>query len=323
MIIEILILLISFIIFAYIGDYLVLALEFISHRLKIPETVVGATFAAIGSSAPEFGTSLFSVIEKHPDVGLGTIIGSAIFNILVIIGLSAVFQKMMKGKNRKLDKKVLWRDALFYFVATIFLFLFISDGAVTRTEAIALLLVYGIYVGVMYIDSRRGNGKIIELPEEHNMTSKKAIIYVIGGVLIIFAATHFMVNAIISLAPNIGLSEVVLSLIIVAAGTSIPDLFVSIAAAKRGRMGMAVSNAIGSNTFDILVCLGFPLATQQSTEVIGDIGLSMLFLIASLILIIFMILHKWHISKKEGIILFLLYLIYAAFIFGLFNGLMP
>ena len=184
-------------------------------------------------------------------------------------------------------------------------------------------LVYGIYVGVMYIDSRRGNGKIIELPEEHNMTGQKAVIYVAGGLLIIFTATHFMVDEIISLAPNIGLSEVVLSLIVVAAGTSVPDLFVSIAAAKRGRMGMAVSNAIGSNTFDILVCLGFPLATQASTQVVGDVNLSMLFLIASLIIVIFMILHKWHISKKEGIILFSLYVLYAAFVFGVFSWLVP
>ncbi len=319
MIIEIIILLACFIIFAVIGDYLVLGLEFISHKLKIPETVVGATFAAIGSSAPEFGTSLFSVVKAHPDVGLGTIIGSAIFNILVIVGLSAVFQKKLNGKNRKLDKKVLWRDALFYAVATILLYLFILDGALTRIEAIALLITYVAYVGVMYIDSKRGDGDIILLEEGHNMTWAKAIIYVAGGILVIFSATHFMVDAIITLAPNIGLTEVVLSLIIVAAGTSVPDLFVSIAAAKRGRMGMAISNAIGSNTFDILVCLGFPLATQHSTKVVSDIGLSMLFLIASLIVVIVMIAHKWHINKKEGVILFSLYLIYAGFIFGVFR----
>ncbi|MBS3815654.1 MAG: sodium:calcium antiporter, partial [Hadesarchaea archaeon] len=138
--IEVLVIIISFVVLERGSDYLVRGLGSISENFGISEAVLGASIAAMGSSAPEFGSSVFSVIQGHPNIGLGTIIGSAIFNVTVIIGAVALFGKY------KLSQRVFYRDGLFYFLTVGITILSVIDGSISRIEAIIWVIVFFAYI---------------------------------------------------------------------------------------------------------------------------------------------------------------------------------
>ena len=307
-----------------ICDVMVEGLTCLAHRFKIPQSVAGATLAAISSSAPEFGTSLFSIVitegGKFPEIGLGTILGSAIFNVFVIIGVCALFKKL------KILPRVYSRDGVFYFVTVILLAFVLRDGKITLWEAVGGLVLYGIYGIILYLDIKRH-------PEEQEevtmMPTWQALLFFIGSVAVIGGACHILVEATIKLSTLAHVPKTFLSVLILAAGTSIPDCFASISAARRGNASMAVSNALGSNVFDILICLGVPLTIIGAqgkvytwNNMIGQanhlekfiIVFSLVYLVATLALTLIILRQKWEVGKKKGFALISLYLLYLVLV---------
>ncbi len=293
-----------FVIFERASNYLVEGLGAISRKFIISEAVLGASIAAIGSSVPEFGSSAFSVIEGHPTIGLGTIIGSAIFNITVIIGAVALFGKY------KLSKRVFYRDGLFYLLAVVITVICVADGNISRIEAIIWALTFLGYLGWLVYDVRRGK----PVPKEAVgvLSTRRAAAYVIGGLIFIALGAWLLVHSVISLATEI--SEALFSLIVVAVGTSIPDLITSIQAARKGMSSLAVSNALGSNIFDILACLGIPLSFRASTSVQDVAGVSIIYLLVSLLLALLVIRVGWKLSRRDAGLLFGVYGFYLGLV---------
>ncbi len=138
-------------VFERASNYLVEGLGAISQNFDISEAVLGASIAAMGSSAPEFGSSAFSVAQGHPTIGLGTIIGSAIFNVTVIVGGAAIFGKYM------IEKRVLYRDGLFYLFTVLVAILGVMDGELSQIEAISWTVIFLGYLGWLIHDARKGN----------------------------------------------------------------------------------------------------------------------------------------------------------------------
>ncbi len=337
------ILLLSFYILGKVVDvYFVPALDKIAEKWKMSHDAAGATLMAVGSSAPELFVALFAVIhpkESHAAIGVGNIIGSALFNMLVIIGASALIAKA------SLNRQDVLRDLTFYVIAVLLLLLTLIDGDISYTDTLLMLSVYIIYVFVVVFWRRLLKRPATdEIPEEleddqevHNSLLSKLlqpIDFVLSkiiprkkyygsvffvSILLIAGISWLLVESAVAIASILEIPESIIALTILAAGTSIPDLISSIVVSKQGRAGMAISNAVGSNIFDILVGLGLPflifIMMQGGHAEIDTAGLekSAYFLLGAIVLILSLfVIKRWVIGRFVG---WTLLLLYAAYLF--------
>ena len=334
----IIVLIISFYLLARVcDDYFVDSLDRVAKDLKMSSDVAGATLMAIGSSAPEFFVSIISVLKPgdFAEIGIGTIVGSALFNLLVIIGASAMVRSTI------LTLQPVLRDSIFYSTSIIFLLWAFSDGQISMVEAGAFIIVYIIYV-VSVMNWR----KILKYEDDSqdelennsdSFSSSWMLIFKPFDILLskfFLSERHYIFNFFISIIFIGGLSWVlvesavmisnilhipkaIIALTVLAIGTSIPDLISSIIVARQGRGGMAISNALGSNIFDILIGLGIPwmiiLLLTDGPLVVGKENLfsSVILLFASVLVVLFILLvRKWKIGKYSGMFLIGVYLTY-------------
>lgn len=342
-VVSIIVLLLSFYLLAVVCDrYFVNSLDAISEKLKINSDVAGATLMAVGSSAPELFVSLIALFKPgNESLGAGTIVGSAIFNILVIIGASAMVKKAFIAWQPVI------RDTLFYSLSIIILIFSFKDGVITMTEAGIFLLLYVVYILAVLkwkkiLPYKEETKDILEdlntsLEEE---TKKKTLLGKILGfielgldrlfpsakhywwvffisIMVIAGLSWTLVESAIVIAEFLHIPAVIVGLTVLAAGTSIPDLMSSVIVAKQGRGGMAISNSIGSNIFDILVGLGLPwmliLAFTGNTIHVAteNLNSSIILLFATVLAILFLLLlKKWKIGRMSGLVLIGLYVAY-------------
>ena len=282
-------------------DYFVTSLEDISEALSLTPDVAGATFMAAGSSAPELFTSLMGVFAVKNDVGIGTIVGSAVFNLCCIIGGTALFTPFVL----KLDWKPLTRDSLFYGMSIAAMIVVLQDSRVTSTEAICLCLAYCAYVAFMFfndkvmvaIDNCTGRVAMATLEDEDEAEAAaeeeeeeggdspiakalarplflafevtipncslphnkgRHLVTFFASIFWIGVLSYFLVTWASKLGCLWGIHPAIMGVTVLAAGTSVPDAIGSLLVARDGQGDMAVSNAIGSNVFDILLGLGLP-----------------------------------------------------------------
>lgn len=335
-------LLISFYLLAIVCDrYFVFSLDRIAERLKMNSDMAGATLMAIGSSAPELFVSFFAVFRPGQEaIGAGTIVGSALFNILVIIGSAALVRKAF----------IAWqpvvRDTIFYSLSIILLILAFRDGQITLLESSIFLGIYVIYVFAVMkwrkIFSYKDDDPI-EVVEEalEKKSVKKTFIgralnsfhlvldlifpkakhywsVFLISILFIAGLSWVLVESAVAIATILHIPAVIIGLTVLAAGTSIPDLISSIIVARQGRGGMAISNAIGSNIFDILVGLGLPwliitIGGKLVPVATENLNSSIFLLFATVItIILFLMAKKWRMGKSIGFSLIGIYLIYLA-----------
>lgn len=335
--------------------YFVESLEIITKKYKISDDVAGATFMAIGSSAPELFIAMIALTKVGVEsVGVGTIVGSAIFNILVITGASAWVSKAV------LEWKPVMRDIFFYILSLVILIYTFWDGNITLAESLVYVLFYGVYLLVLKnwkswvpTKERESEENLKEMAEheleeyEKEMMKKKNFLGLVerftSGVLKLtfpnlkkkphlfmttFAVSILwiallswaMVEIGVELAHDLGIPEAIIGLTILAAGTSVPDLLSSVIASKRGYGNMAISNALGSNTFDILIGLGLPWVIYILVKG-GDVNVrtesllsSMILLFATVLLFAFIIIgKKFELSRREGFFLIIIYVLYLSF----------
>jgi K+-dependent Na+/Ca+ exchanger-like protein len=334
-ILYIILLLICFVVLARVVDlFFIESLDKISNDLKLSSDAAGATLMAVGSSAPELFVALFAVLEPgdHDVIGIGSIVGSAIFNLLIIVGAASYV------KQAKLTWQPMVRDLAFYIITVALLVYFISDGYFTINESIIFLGMYVLYVIAVVnwkkwvpYDDMIQDTEIKDAHGEHNKYTKyidrlltiffpskeKYYLIFIISIAIIAALSYLLVELAIVIAHNLNIPEAIIALTVLAAGTSVPDLFSSVIVARQGRGDMAVSNAIGSNIFDILVGLGLPFIIELvifNEEITsgGNLAFSSVILFGSVILLILLLLiRRWKVGKPVGVILIGLYVIYV------------
>ncbi len=324
-----------FILLARVVDqFFVSSLDKISADLRLSSDAAGATLMAVGSSAPELFVALFSVLKpgNHQMIGIGSIVGSAIFNLLVIVGAAALV------RNARLTWQPIVRDLFFYTIAVGLLVWFILDGRFSFSEAVIFLIVYAVYV-VAVVFWRKilpYKEQHFEIPEEtvkgtgikglfdntlHFVFPEKEQYYRVFflSIILIAALSWALVELAVVISEGLNIPEAIIALTVLAIGTSIPDLFSSLIVARQGRGEMAVSNAIGSNIFDILFGLGLPMLIFMGLHGgcvnagSSDLTSSSVILFASVILLFLMLLFsKWKIGKVSGSILIGLYVFYVA-----------
>ncbi len=334
-----------FVLAALTENLFIPSLDGISSRLQLSDEVAGASLMAIGSSAPELAIALLALFTSggaHSDVGIGTIVGSAVFNILVITGLSAVV-----AGGLRIHVFAVRRDMLAYLASIGYLALIFSDGQVLPLEALAGLALYGLYLIVLVrIKSPQQAAGSEARPHAHARTPAEhpsprawqrleallaSLLRRITGdprqnylwafvlsILLIVLLSYLLVEATIHFAAGLGIPPVIVALTLLAAGTSAPDLISSLEVARAGRGGMAVANAVGSNTFDLLIGLGLPwvialgLLGESSIQVgTDDLWVSIGMLVLTTIVLFIFLETQRLLSRREG---WLLLLLYAGFV---------
>ncbi len=291
----------------WIADLLSDALHLVGLKLNIPHSVRGATFDAAASSLPEFFTALIAVLVHHQfnDIGFGTIAGSGIFNVL-LIPMLAIMAFKGKNININLNKKGVLRDMFFYSLAISILIYFTAKGEYNFTTGVVLISVYVAYLIKLYIETKKHQSQVEERTEEiEEAGGDKPYSKLLGVTLFCLVGIYVLIDIIIKaalvVAATLNIPTIIVSLIVLASATSIPDTMLSIKSSKRGDIDGALSNAVGSNIFDISICLGVPLLFIKNpvlinfTENMGIIA----FLLLSMFATAYVLLHKKGIKKKN------------------------
>lgn len=286
-------LLILAVIFLWKGaGWLVESASRIATSFGISELVIGLTVIAFGTSAPEFAVTINAALRNQADISVSNIVGSNIFNLGLILGSVAIIRSIRSSP------KLVYRDGVFMFFATLLLLVFLWDFHFSRGEGLILMAVLVIYMILLFFKK--------EPLEEEEFPCERATwrdyVQLPAGIAAVVAGGHVMVGAASFIARTVGISEWVIGVTIVAAGTSAPEMATSLAAALKGKHGMSAGNLIGSDLFNILGVLGLAGVINPMTIAPEAVG-SLLMLSGMVLLVVFFLRTGWQLSRLEGMIL--------------------
>lgn len=251
MLIQLVLLAVGFVLLVKGADWFVDGAASIAAKLGIPQLVIGLTIVAMGTSAPEAAVSLTAAFHGNADITIGNVVGSNIMNVLVILGLAALICPM------KVAKLTAFVDIPVTFVISLLLLLLGLDGSISRLDAGILLVVFIAYLSYLFFMTKKG---LISGESEEEVAKiqsvPKALLFTAIGLALIIVGSSLAVDAASAIAKILGLSERFIGLTIVALGTSLPELFTSVAAAMKKNPDMAIGNIVGSNIFNILFIVG-------------------------------------------------------------------
>ena len=304
-ILQFVLLIVGFVFLIKGSDFFVDGASSVASLLKIPTIIVGLTIVAFGTSAPEAAVSITSSLTGSNAMAVSNVIGSNLFNILMVIGISALLGDLL------MEKSVLNKDLPFLVGITLLLAIFIFMGwNIANIEGIILLLILICYIFYLVKNARKS--KDANVVEKAKLTPLKSAIFIIVGLAGIVVGGDLVVNSESNIAIALGMSETLVGLTIVAIGTSLPELVTSLTALKKGENQLVIGNVIGSNIFNILFVLGassaisqIPLDPSMMTDVLFMVGVTILCFIFGK--------TQEKYDKKEGIILVSLFVIYMAF----------
>lgn len=301
---EYLLLLIGFVLLIKGADFFVDGSSSLARIMKVPSVIIGLTIVAMGTSAPEASVSVNAALAGSNDIAISNVIGSNLFNGLVVVGVCA----FMAGF--KTNPEILKRDMPLNIIVTAILCIMLLDRHINRIEGIILLIGMAVYIATMVISALKNR----ETADECKMLSlPKSLIFIIGGLIaVIFGGTLVVDNACL-IAKDFGVSENFIGLTIIAIGTSLPELVTSITATRKGDSGLALGNAIGSNLFNILFILGMS-ATICPLNVLSESIIDCIILLVSAVILYVFARTKKTMNRWEGIVCVFLYVGYTAYL---------
>ncbi|WP_405305539.1 calcium/sodium antiporter [Methanobrevibacter sp.] len=304
-IIQVVLLLVGFVFLIKGSDFFVDGASSIASLLKIPTIIVGLTIVALGTSAPEAAVSITSSITGSNAMAVSNVIGSNLFNILMVIGIAALLSELL------MEKKVLDKDLPFLVGITILWAVFIIIGwDITNIEGIILLVIMIAYIAYLVYDTRKSGGASdVEKPK---YSLPYSIVFILVGLAGIIIGGDLVVDSASAIAIAFGMSETLVGLTIVAIGTSLPELVTSLTALKKGENQLVIGNVIGSNIFNILFVLGASSAIS-AIPLDSSMLIDVLFMLFVTILCFVFGKTQDKYDKKEGAILVALFVIYMAF----------
>jgi len=233
------------------ADLLINQSERIALKFKIPEFIIGATLIALGTSLPEMAASIAASYNDKPDIAIANVIGSNILNITLVLATVFIISKKINPSRDFFAKDSTWA-----LVPVLVFVLMIIDGIISRFDATLLLLLMGAYLLFLLQDAKNIPEEDLENLEEGTFTWSKVIPILFAGIILVIVGAHFTVESASEIARDFGISEWIIGIIMISIGTSLPELVVSISAAMRGKVDMAIGNIIGSNMANTTVVLG-------------------------------------------------------------------
>lgn len=304
-------LIIGFILLVKCSDMFVDGCSNIAKAFGIPSLIIGLTIVAFGTSAPETAVSVIASLNRKNTISIGNVVGSNICNLLLVLGTSSLFGVLTA------KRKIITRDSVYSIFAYVTLMVltagaFISGankGTITRTNGVVLLcfLVFYLYILLKDARSNKNNSK------ERIPFSFKDIIYSIIGLIGIILGGNFVVEGAVDIAKLLGVSDNVIALTVVAIGTSLPELFTSVTAARKGESDIAIGNVIGSNIFNIFFILGTAATLSPITLGIESF-IDIIIMLFVGVFIHLLISKNQRITRKKGIVMLSIYLLYTVYI---------
>ena len=313
MLINIILLVIGFVVLIKGADFFVDGASGIATNFKVSKMLIGLTIVAFGTSAPEFAVSIKSLLAGSGDMVLGNVIGSNILNILLILGFSSLFHSLTV-KNNTVKKELpitLMITAAFAVLISDNLFDTSIQNMFTRGDGIVLILFFGVF---LYYLLKMTRNKVEEGKNEDIISMKKAIIFTIVGLTGIILGSNFVVDSASYIAKALGVTERMIALTIIALGTSLPELVTSVAATRKGEYDIAIGNVVGSNIFNIGMVIGVPVAILGGINTISFSYIDLLVMITAAILLFMFSFNDYKISRKEGIVFLLLFVVYYSYV---------
>lgn len=292
-----LIVLVTFLGIAVGAKYVVDSAVSLAHRMGVSELVVGLTVVALGTSAPEFGVTLVAAFENQSSISVGNIVGSNIFNLGFILGSAALYRAIST------DSLLVWRDALVLVGATVVLYLLVAlDLRLGTLDGVILLTLLAGYLVLVWKGRRNGASVSIPAPGEVGQPSARPWrdgSLLVFGLVLVGVASHFLIGSATALARSFGVSDWVIGVTVVAAGTSVPELATTLAGVARGHTALSAGNVIGSDIFNILGVLGvagvlhpMPLAPAARMSLLA---------LAAMVMVVFVMMRTgWRVSRVEG-----------------------
>ena len=313
MLLSVLYILIGVVVVLWGADRLTEGAVGVAERLRIPQLVIGLTIVAIGTSMPEFCVSLVSALKGTADLAVGNVVGSNIFNSLLIVGITAMVAPMT------ILKSTVRLDIPFALLASVMLAAFCYDGELTRLDAGILFGLFLVFMFITLQHAKRGEKK--EESEENEdakerertMAVWKMVALILVGLACLVLGSNVFVDGATKVAAALGVSDAVIGLTVVAMGTSMPELATSVVAARKGNSGIAIGNVLGSNVFNILLVIGLTgVINPMHIQGITWIDLSMLIL--SMVLLLLFSYTKYTIARWEGAVLTILFVGYMTWV---------
>lgn len=306
---EYLLLILGFILLIKGADFFVDGSSNIAKSFGIPSVIIGLTLVAFGTSMPEASVSITALINNSDSLSLSNIIGSNIFNLFVVLGLTAIFTNIDAPKDVVMKDYVLSIYSIIILLAFIVMNYILKDELLfSRLGGLTLLIILGIYLFKLIKNTTSSEGII------KSDFKIKDIIMLSIGLLAIVLGGDLTVDAATTIASNIGISERVIGLTVVALGTSLPELCTSLVALYKGENDIALGNVIGSNLFNVLFILGLGGLVSPILVTIPSV-IDLIILIIGCILVYVFIFRDFKINKKEGITMVMFYLCYFIYLF--------
>ena len=279
----------------------------LARRMSVPEIVIGLTIVAAGTSAPELFVSMVSALKDTPDMAVGNVVGSNIFNTLLIVGCSAMVAPMVIAKS------TVRKDIPFAVAASVLLIVILSGNEISRMDGLLLLAGFAAFMIYTFRVTMKAGERITAAAPSVSLSVWKSILYVLGGLGGLVFGSDLFVDSASEVARQLDISEGVIGLTIVAGGTSMPELATSVVAARKGRSAMAIGNVIGSNVFNILLILGVTAAISPM-QIQGITAVDLTVMLASILMVWGFSYTKYTVARWEGAVLASLFLIYMGWL---------
>jgi len=313
---EIIILVAGFVLLVFGADWLVNGASALAKKYNVSDLAIGLTIVAFGTSAPELVVNVFAAAQGSHDIVLGNIIGSNNFNLLVILGIAGIITPLA------VQHSTVWKEIPFSLLAVAVLFIFANDifsegaGVISRLDGIILLVLFVAFL--WYVAKQLKND-----PSEAEIVTKKypvwkMAVFIVGGLAGLIVGGRLVVTSAIDIARVLGMSEKLIGLTIVAAGTSLPELATSVVAAIKKNNDIAVGNIVGSNIFNIFLILGVSsVINPVSFNPVFNVDIALL-TFGTLLLFFAMFTGKKHkLDRWEAILLLSIYIGYTVYLVGM------
>ena len=315
MLLNVFLLILGFVILIKGADTFVDGASSTARNFKLSTMFIGLTIVAFGTSAPEFAVSVKSIISNNSDMLLGNVIGSNVLNILLILGVCGVIAPLTV-KNNTVRKEIPFTVLVSMLLVTLLLDKPLNHemiNQITRTDGIAIVLFFSVFI--YYLISVMRN-KVDRDNEEDKPKYKigKSIIFTIIGIIAIIIGSDLVVDSASKIAKIMGVSQRLISLTIVAIGTSLPELVTSIVATKKHEQDLVIGNIIGSNIFNICIVLGIPVMLFGGITAVGFTYLDMFMLVASALILFIFAHNDKTITKWESVFMFTCFVIYYSYV---------
>lgn len=283
----------------------------------ISPIVIGLTVVAFGTSSPEMAVSVSSGLSGDSDVALGNVVGSNIFNVLLILGITAIVSPLV------VHERIIFLEVPLMIAVSVLLYLLVQGGEISRIEGGAIFVGLLAYI-VFLIRQSRAEGKDVQAEYEAEYSEKGAtpsskvrdVLFVIGGLGLLVLGSELFVDGAVEIAESFGVSTLVIGLTIVAGGTSLPELATSVIAGIKGERDIAVGNIVGSNIFNILGVLGLTALVSdggvQAAQVAIDFDIPIMIGVA--IILAPVIYSRREVARWEGVLFILYYVAYTAYL---------